>query len=362
MNNELHVIYGTDPINMVKTVLKKIEPEYELNRDMLVGIKPNLVVAKPASEGATTSPQVVEGIIQYLQERGIKNIVILESSWIGDNTKKAFQVCGYQEISQKYGVQLLDLKDSDYQEIKRNGLKIKVCNKVLELDYLINVPVLKAHCQTRFTCALKNLKGCIPDIEKRRFHTLGLHKPIAALAEILKSNLVIVDALQGDLTFEEGGNPVQMDRIITGQNQLLVDCYGASLLGYSYRDIGYLKLAADFQQGFTDISNAKIYEYNTELKEKSYFKPSGKALRLSKRINEKQACSACYGSLIHALQRLTSLTDLNSLGKLYIGQGYKGKIEKGTGIGSCTGNFEKSVSGCPPTAKKIVECLLEIRD
>ena len=31
------------------------------------------------------------------------------------------------------------------------------------------------------TCALKNLKGCLPDREKRRFHALGLTKPIAAL-------------------------------------------------------------------------------------------------------------------------------------------------------------------------------------
>ncbi|HPK72359.1 MAG TPA: DUF362 domain-containing protein, partial [Vicinamibacterales bacterium] len=66
---------------------------------------------------------------------------------------------------------------------------VKICNRALDAGFLINMPVLKGHCQTRLTCALKNLKGCIPDTEKRRFHALGLHKPIAALAAALRPPL-----------------------------------------------------------------------------------------------------------------------------------------------------------------------------
>ncbi len=50
------------------------------------------------------------------------------------------------------------------------------------------------------------MKGCIPNKEKRRFHTMGLHKPIAYLNKILKQNLIVVDGIiGGDLNFEEGG-------------------------------------------------------------------------------------------------------------------------------------------------------------
>ena len=42
------------------------------------------------------------------------------------------------------------------------------------MDRLINIPVLKGHCQTAMTCSLKNLKGCIPNKEKQRYHREGL--------------------------------------------------------------------------------------------------------------------------------------------------------------------------------------------
>ena len=94
-------------------------------------------------------------------------------------------------------------------EYDAGGFPLKICNKAMEVDYLINIPVLKGHCQTGITCALKNLKGCIPNSEKRRFHTLGLHKPIAYLNKILKQNLIIEDGMMGELDIEEGGNTVQ---------------------------------------------------------------------------------------------------------------------------------------------------------
>lgn len=356
--NEIHIIYGSKPMNMIMELLEKLKPEEELKHDMLIGLKPNLVVAKPSREGATTSPEIVEGVIKYLQGKGFKNIIILESSWVGDSTKRAFKVCGYEEISRKYNVPLYDLKEDSYEVRKAGNLDLKVCKKALEVDYLINMPVLKAHCQTLFTCALKNLKGCIPDSEKRRFHSLGLDKPIGHLGKALKCGLIIVDAIAGDLTFEEGGNPVQMDRIIAGKDPVLVDTYGASLIGYSKEDIDYIGIAESMGAGSGDLDDAKIFEYNTNLKNGSKFKPSHKARKLAEKVVEKDACSACYGSLIHALQRLEEKGKLRRLkDTIYIGQGFRNKSMDGIGIGACTGKCGRNVKGCPPSAKDILEFL-----
>lgn len=188
----------------------------------------------------------------------------MEGSWVDDSTKRAFKICGYEALSQKYGVPLYDLKDDDFITRRVNGLDTKVCKKVLAVDFLINVPILKAHCQTLFTCALKNLKGCIPDSEKRRFHSLGLIKPIGLLGKVIQPGLTLVDALAGDLTFEEGGNPVQMDRIIVGKDPVLVDTYGASLLGYSPEDIEYIGIAERAGVGSANLAVAKILEYDAE--------------------------------------------------------------------------------------------------
>lgn len=241
--NGIRIIYGDNPKQIVKELLEVIKPEEEIDKNSLIGIKPNLVVAKPSSSGATTSPEIVEGIIEYLKSKGYDKIVIMEGSWVGDRTSNAFKVCGYEDLSKKYNVPLIDLQKDNYKGYEINGLKINVCDYAAKVDYLINVPVLKGHCQTNMTCALKNMKGCIPNSEKRKFHTMGLHKPIAYLNKLIKQSLIIVDGMNGDLNFEEGGNPVQMNRLIAGKDPVLIDTYVAHLMGFSIEEVPYITMA-----------------------------------------------------------------------------------------------------------------------
>ncbi len=361
---EIGIIYGDQGKSMVKKLLKhyKLEEKLSGKKEIEVGIKPNLVVPKPAPEGATTDPAIIAGIIEYLQESGLKNIKILEGSWVGSSTKRAFEVCGYNKLAREYGVELINLKNDNVKKITVDDEVIKVCQQALEVDYLINVPVLKAHCQTDMTCALKNLKGCIPDQEKRRFHSLGLHKPIALLNKIIKSDLIIVDGIYGDLTFEEGGNPVKMDRLIIGDDPLLIDMYAANLLGYDYKEIGYINYTlADRMSGF-EIDEGKIRQFNSPSNISIPSEELASAARNLKRyIKASSACSACYGNLIQALYRLQKRNKIDiDGGKLHIGQGYQGEKKKtGLGIGKCTRGFGKFLPGCPPSTDKIMDFLQE---
>lgn len=60
-------------------------------------------------------------------------------------------------------------------------MELQICECAKKVDFMINVPVMKGHCQTKITCALKNMKGLLPNKEKRHFHAMGLHRPIAHL-------------------------------------------------------------------------------------------------------------------------------------------------------------------------------------
>ena len=197
------------------------------------------MVARIAEDGATTHPSIVEGIIEYLLENGFHNISVIESSWVGDSTARAFAQCGYRELSRRTGVPLHDLKSDDCVSVRSGDQNLRICKRAAQADFLINVPVLKAHCQTQFTCALKNLKGIIPDSEKRRYHTLGIHKPVALLNAAIKPHLHVIDALCGDLTFEEGGNPVPMNTLLLGCDPVLLDSYGAALIGLAPHEVPY---------------------------------------------------------------------------------------------------------------------------
>lgn len=360
--DKIYVSYGAHPKKMVQEILSSLQVEKHIKKDALIGVKPNLVVAKPAASGATTSPELVEGVVEYLQSNGLTNIVILEGSWVGDRTARAFEVCGYSELSKKYRIPLIDLQKDTSRTVTVKEMELAVCEAVLSLDYLINMPVLKGHCQTKITCALKNLKGCIPNSEKRRFHTMGLHKPIAYLNKAIKTDLIIMDGLMGDLDFEEGGNPVQMDRIIVGFDPVLIDSYVASLLGYAPEEIPYIKMAERIGVGRCLTSENQVHELHKEYNTRKI--PRTRAVeRLGKYTEEKDACSACYGSLIHALARLDEQGLLTQMrGKIHIGQGYKGKTGQGVGVGVCTKSFEINVPGCPPTAKDIIAVIQEDLD
>lgn len=225
--NEIWMIQGTDYKENTKHLLEAADLETEIkkkngeNKNCKIGIKPNLVAPSEASYGGTTHPEVVEGMIEYLQERGYQNLVILEGSWVGDKTEESFEVCGYQKLSEKYQVPLADMQKDSSSLCDCKGMELLICDTALKLDFLINVPVLKGHCQTKLTCALKNLKGLIPNKEKRHFHTMGLHEPIAHLNAYLQQDFIVVDNICGDLDFEDGGNPVVMNRILAVTDPVL---------------------------------------------------------------------------------------------------------------------------------------------
>jgi len=322
---------------------------------MSVSIKPNLVVSRPASDGATTHPEVVEGIILFLKEYGVNKINIIEGSWVGDSTKRAFKNCGYEELSRKYNIPLIDMKNDSCMTLKHGGYSIEICNEALNTDFLINAPVLKAHCQTGLTCCMKNLKGCISDAEKRRFHSLDIHRPVAALNVLLKTGYCVVDGICGDLSFEEGGNPVAANRVIAGQNPLTVDSYCAELIGYRPDEIEYLSYGRELDVGEYYSEKTEIVELNPQNKPIRETRSGRAADKYKGIIDEDAACSACFSSLIYALYRLDRKTYVN--GEIHLGQGFKGKTGDGVGIGNCARGFAKCVVGCPPKATDIINAL-----
>ncbi len=323
-----------------------------------IGIKPNLVLPRPASQGATTHPEIAEGVIRYLHQHGFKNLVILEGSWVGDRTEAAFAVCGYQALSAKTGVPLIDTKKDSWKNQDAAGLEIAVCDSVMALDYLINLPVMKGHCQTNITCAMKNLKGLIPDREKRRFHTLGLHKPIARLASLMPRGFTLVDAVCGDLDFEEGGNPVRRDQLIGGFDQVLVDAWVCRAMGFDLEEVPYIGMAERLGLGSANVDSARVAVLQKPGMPVSA-RNSRKVAQLLSRVDQREACSACCAALVFALHRLSRQGERRAAAlPLSIGQGFKGRGGD-MGIGSCTAGFARHVKGCPPQAADIIGFLKE---
>lgn len=358
-NRQLYVAYGSQAREMTIDLLTAAKAADEIPVGARIGLKPNLVVAAAADNGATTHTEIVIGAIEYLREHGHRDIAVMESAWIGDSTARAFSVCGYREIERKYGVKLIDLKKDAARGVSTPVGGMKICAAPLDCDYLISLPVLKGHCQTRITCALKNSKGCIPDSEKRRFHTMGLHRPIAALAVALKPDLFIVDSICGDLNFEEGGTPVQTNRMLLGRDPVQIDAYGCRLMGIDPADVEYIGLAEKWGAGSTRIDEEDIVYLNDPRNAPAYPSPSGLVSRLTRCVKQDSACSACYGNLVHALYQLQDGYGRRCEQTVHIGQGWAGKQLDGIGVGRCAAGADVHAPGCPPSAEAILRLLLE---
>lgn len=356
--NQIFIKSGTE----YKKITKELLTESRLadligDRDKMVGIKPNMVSPSDPSNGATTHTEIVAGILEYLKENGFYRMMILEGSWVGDRTSDVFEVCGYQQICDDYDVEFCDTqKDKSFTK-DCSGLELKICNSVKKVDFLINVPVMKGHCQTKITCALKNMKGLIPNSEKRHFHSMGLHKPIAHLNTGIHQDFIVVDNICGDLDFEDGGNPVVMNRIWTALDPVLVDAYVCEQLHYSVEDVPYVKMAGELGVGCSDISKADIQTIGESVQH--HIPERRKVVEVADAVEEVDSCSACYGYLIPALDMLKQEGLLEKLQeKICIGQGYRGKTGE-LGVGHCTRNFRCHAEGCPPTENQIYEFLKE---
>lgn len=309
--SRIYEIFGTNAHAMTRALMESAGAACKIPSGASVALKPNLVVAASPETGATTHAGVLSGAIEYLRDHGFRDISIIEGSWVGDDTGRAFRAAGYEAVGKKYGVPLFDLKRDKTRRVDTPLRPMDICCRALDADYLINLPVLKGHCQTAMTCALKNCKGCLPDREKRRFHTEGLMRPIAALAAALRPELTIVDSLCGDLDFEEGGNPVPTGRMLLGEDPVQLDAYGCRLMGLALEQVPYIQMAEAWGAG-----------------------------------------SACYASLVRALHT----SGVQGL-PIAIGQGWRGVPFDGLGIGACCNCAKERVPGCPPPAEDILRVL-----
>lgn len=344
--------YGTAYQEMTERLLAEADLAGLIgSRDARILIKPNLVTPSPADFGATTHPELIAGIIAYLQENGFRKITIAEGSWVGDRTAEAFEYCGYRGLAERFGVNLLDTQKDGHHAQDCAGMELHINDCVKDADFLINVPVLKGHCQTRVTCALKNMKGLIPNSEKRRFHTMGLHEPIAHLNTVIRQDFIVVDHICGDPAFEEGGNPLVRNCVMAARDPVLVDAYACALLGHELSDVPYIGRAGELGVGCADLSEMIL---RTIEGDDSVDVPQEEHL-LSVRyaVSEWDSCSACYAALVPALEQLREEGLLDDLpAPIGIGQGHQGK-SGAIGVGNCTSGFEVCVRGCPPKTEEI---------
>lgn len=243
--SKVAILKGTSPVETTVKALERIESDVEsvLSRKKPILIKPNYINSKHPSTGITTDSRVIEGIVKFLRERKIEEIIIGEGSGFAD-TFEAFKVAGVDAVAERWGVKLVDLNKDEFVEVNPPDplslKKVRIAKTALE-STIISVPKLKPHRIVAVTLSLKNMMGALAS--KGSMHKGRLSKNIADLASVLRPSISVVDGIIAGEGHETSGNPVEMNLVIAGTDPVAVDAVGAAVMGIPPTDVKHLLLA-----------------------------------------------------------------------------------------------------------------------
>jgi len=244
--NRVAIVKGTKPIKTTVKALKTIGSDVDraLSGKKPVLIKPNYINSKHPSTGITTDSRVIEGIVKFLREHKIEEIIIGEGSGFAD-TFHAFKVGGVDVVAERWGVKLVDLNEDEFVEVAPpNPLslkKVKVAKTALE-STIISVAKLKPHRVATVTLSLKNMMGVLAS--KGSMHLgASLSENIVDLASVIKPSVAVIDGIIAGEGHETSGNPIKMNLIIAGTDPVAVDTVGAAVMGILPTSVKHLVLA-----------------------------------------------------------------------------------------------------------------------
>ena len=233
-----------------------------IKADDKVLIKPNMLQAKPPEEAITTHPQVLEAVINIVQDAG--GIALVGDSHGGpaEGLQKYWDITGYNEVCKRCDVELVNFEKSGVYIKERNGRKYYIAKPVLDCDCLINLPKLKTHSLTVFTCAIKNMYGTIPGQRKTEYHKLApkttdFAELVVDIYALTKPQLNIVD---GIVSMEgmgpAGGNLRDLGLIIPSTDGLALDSFICHMLGKNPLKVPTNRIA--YEQGLGEANINEI--------------------------------------------------------------------------------------------------------
>ena len=236
-----------------------------------VVVKPNLVVALPASSGATTDPAVVRAVVDLALAGGSAEVLIVETSASG----ALFGPCGYgffESYDPLGRVRLADLRDFPVVAAPVPAAlaypSIDVPDLVLRSEVVfVSVGKLKVHMETYATLSTKNLFGlpvldrypAFPPNGRFAMHDRGVSQTIVDLSRLRPVHFAVIDGVFG----MEGagpllGTPVRTDTVVAGRNSVAVDRVGLVAMGLEQWPARHLAYAARFGLGPADLEGITV--------------------------------------------------------------------------------------------------------
>ena len=216
-------------------------------------VKPNLVAKHAPEKAVTTHPAVLDAVCAALRRRGVESITVADSPGGLYNPavmKSIYKASGLLAVCERHGA--LAYTACEAAPRKTDGVRVKefsLLRPVLEADFIIDLPKVKTHVMTGMSCAVKNLFGTVPGLQKAEFHMRFTEKEpfgemLVDLCETVRPQLIIADgvlAMEGD--GPAGGTPRALGLVLGGEDAYAVDLAVCRLMGMPAMRVPYLAAA-----------------------------------------------------------------------------------------------------------------------
>lgn len=347
---------------------------------MTVLIKPNLVKPSPSGAGVTTDARITDAVVQLVLERHPGTVIIGEGSSIGYDivgkvdSLTCFEATGTADVARKYGLPMVDLNRDEVVEVHAEDAFVMptfgVAKTAYEADILIDLPVIKTHGRTGITCAMKNMKGVLPGVEKKRTHRMGLDRAIVDLNRVMKPDLVVVDALMGlSGTHTEPEDRMPFERVLCGLDAVAVDAVATAMMGFEVEEILHVKLAGEAGVGVADLAQIEIRGETIASSARRAIRYADAAKKHFGEVTliEQATCTGCWGEMESAILYLNRAGYNDRLKDLTMILGMPDELPPLENtplvVGKCPMQYRNLgvyVPGCPPHGIKIVDGMCEV--
>jgi uncharacterized protein (DUF362 family)/NAD-dependent dihydropyrimidine dehydrogenase PreA subunit len=270
--------------NEVDAAVKQaIELVGGLNANFLKGsrvlLKPNILSVSGSETGINTHPAVVQSVIKYIKDAGGEPLVADASGFVS-STNDALKISGILDVCQKEGIDAHPFTKDGFEEVQvQDGEIFKtlyVAKDVVNADFIISLPKLKTHVQAKYTGAIKNFFGVIPQKQRKHLHRMGTFKSLSAgivdIYSVVKPDFVLMDAIVSmDGNGPSKGDLRQTGLILASPDCVALDSVVCRMIGFKDGEVLYIDGADKRNLGQSNLSKidvvgGKLSEFNVRFK------------------------------------------------------------------------------------------------
>jgi len=197
-------------------------------------LKPNMLMAASPERHVTTHPSVIEAVAEVFLDLGAEVSIGDSPGGSFRNIERFWRATGILDVCRRLDIEPLNFEASG-SYIMGSGYPIS--RPVVDSDLVVNLPKLKTHSMTIFTCAVKNMYGAVPGFRKADYHRehprpSEFARRLLEIYLLTEPALNLVDGVVGmEGNGPSGGDPRELGIILASEDAIALDVYIPWLLG-----------------------------------------------------------------------------------------------------------------------------------